>query len=148
YSRREGTGSPPERHGPMATAAKTSPLTELIELGQSVWMDNISRKILNNGELQRLIDEDGLRGMTSNPTIVEKPIGHSADYDDQFKQLLAQGADADAVYTALTVSDIQRALDMFRPLYDQTNGGDGFVSLEVSPLLAHDAAGTTSEAKK
>jgi transaldolase len=132
----------------MATATKTtSPLAELQKLGQSVWMDSISRKILDDGELQRRIDE-GLQGMTSNPTIFEKAIGHSTDYDPEFRRLVAQKLEAEAIYDALTTADIRRALDLFRPVYDRTNGGDGFVSLEVSPLLAHDTKATLSEAKR
>ncbi|MDB5350221.1 MAG: glucose-6-phosphate isomerase [Planctomycetota bacterium] len=130
----------------MATATK-SPIAELQALGQSVWLDNISREILNNGELKRLIAEDGLQGVTSNPTIFDKAISQSADYDDAIKTAVTAGGDADAIYQALTVADIQEALDLFRPLYDRLNGGDGFVSLEVSPYLAHDTAGTTREAQ-
>jgi transaldolase len=132
----------------MATATKTtSPLAELQRLGQSVWMDSISRKILENGELQRRIDE-GLQGMTSNPTIFEKAIDHSTDYDVEFRRLVEQKATPEAIYDALTVSDIRRALDLFRPVYDRTEGGDGFVSLEVSPLLAHDTKATLAEAAR
>src|SRR4051812_30968624 len=130
----------------MATVTK-SPISELQALGQSVWLDNISREILNNGELKRLIDEDGLQGVTSNPTIFDKAISHSADYDDAIKKAVTGGSDADAIYQTLTVGDIQEALDLFRPLYDRTNGEHGFVSLEVSPYLAHDTAGTIREAK-
>jgi len=130
----------------MATVTK-SPIAELQALGQSVWLDNISREILNNGELKRLIDEDGLQGVTSNPTIFDKAISQSADYDDAITKAVTGGSDADAIYQTLTVADIQEALDLFRPLYDRTKGGDGYVSLEVSPYLAHDTAGTTKEAK-
>src|SRR3954451_4298526 len=130
----------------MATVTKT-PIAELQALGQSVWLDNISREILNNGGLKRLIDEDGLQGVTSNPTIFDKAISHSADYDDAIKKAVTGGSDADAIYQALTVADIQEALDLFRPLYDRLKGGDGFVSLEVSPYLAHNTAETTREAK-
>ncbi len=130
----------------MATVTK-SHLAELQALGQSVWLDNISREILNSGELHRLIDEDGLQGVTSNPTIFEKAIGHSADYDEAIKRAVTKGGDADAIYQELTVADIQDALDLFRPLYDQTQGEHGFVSLEVSPYLAHDTQGTIAEAK-
>ena len=111
----------------MATATATkSPIAELQALGQSVWLDNISREILNNGALRRLIEEDGLQGVTSNPTIFEKAIGHSSDYDDAIKKAVAAGADADAVYEKLTVADIQEALDLFRPLYDRTHGEHGY----------------------
>ena len=131
----------------MATATQKSPLAQLQALGQSVWLDSISRGMMDRGELQKRIAE-GLQGMTSNPTIFEKAIGHSADYDDLFRSLVAQGAEAEAIYTTLTVSDIRRALDLFRPVYDRTSGGDGYVSLEVSPLLAHDTKGTIAEAQK
>ncbi len=130
----------------MATATK-SPIAELQALGQSVWLDNISREILSNGALHRLIVDDGLQGVTSNPTIFDKAISHSADYDDAIKKAVVGGSDADAIYQALTIADIQEALDLFRPLYDRLHGGDGFVSLEVSPYLAHDTQGTTREAK-
>jgi transaldolase len=109
-------------------------------------MDNISRGALERGELQAAIDE-GLRGVTSNPTIFDKAISHSDDYDDELKRLVAAGADADAIYSALTTADIRTALDLFRPLYDRENGADGFVSLEVSPLLARNTEQTTREAK-
>ncbi len=130
----------------MATVTRT-PITELQALGQSVWLDNISREILNSGELKKLIDEDGLQGVTSNPTIFDKAISHSADYDDAIKKAVVGGSDADAIYQALTVADIQEALDLFRPTYDRLKGGDGFVSLEVSPYLAHNTEETAKEAK-
>ena len=131
----------------MATATKT-PITELQALGQSVWLDNISREILENGELKKLIVEDGLQGVTSNPTIFDKAISHGHFYDDAVKKAVAAGSDADAIYQAVTIADIQEALDLFRPLYDKTNGAHGFVSLEVSPYLAHDTQGTLREAKE
>ena len=131
----------------MATATK-SPITELQALGQSVWLDNISREILDNGDLKKLIVEDGLQGVTSNPTIFDKSISGGSFYDEAVKKAVTAGSDADAIYQALTVADIQEALDLFRPLYDQTNGDHGYVSLEVSPYLAHDTAGTTREAKE
>ena len=131
----------------MAIATK-SPIAELQALGQSVWLDNISREILNNGALKHLIVEDGLQGVTSNPTIFDKAISKSADYDEAIKSAVAGGSDADDIYQRLTVADIREALDLFRPLYDRVNGGDGFVSLEVSPYLAHDGQKTASEAKQ
>ena len=132
----------------MATATKTTPLAELTALGQSPWMDNISRLILDNGDLKRLIEDDDLRGVTSNPTIFEKAIAHSKDYDEEVKRLVGTGGDADAIYQALTVADIEAALDLFRPTYDRTSGLDGYVSLEVSPLLAMDGEATLTEARK
>ncbi len=128
--------------------ASTTPLAALQALGQSAWMDNISRLILDNGDLRRLIEEDDLQGVTSNPTIFEKAIAHSKDYDEEVKNLVGTGGDADAIYQGLTVADIRAALDLFRPTYDRTNSLDGYVSLEVSPLLAQDAEGTLTEARK
>jgi transaldolase len=125
-----------------------NPLVELHVYGQSFWYDNIRRQFLQDGTLQKLIEQDGLRGMTSNPSIFEKAIGHSQDYDDQIRELVAQGADADAIYEALALADIQAACDLFADLYAESDGGDGFVSLEVSPHLARDTAGTVSEAKR
>jgi transaldolase len=131
----------------MATAS-ASPIAALQSLGQSAWLDFISREILDNGGLRRLIEEDNLQGVTSNPTIFDKAISHSADYDEQIQRLVREGADADAIYYALTSDDIRRALDLFRPTYDRTGGQHGFVSLEVSPLMAHSTSDTISEAKK
>lgn len=125
-----------------------NPLVELHTYGQSFWYDNIRRQFLQDGTLQNLIAQDGLRGMTSNPSIFEKAIGHSADYDAQIRELVAQGADANTIYEALVLADIQAACDLFANLYTESNGGDGFVSLEVSPHLARDTAGTISEARR
>lgn len=121
-------------------------LQQLLDAGQSVWLDNLRRGMFASGELQGLIDK-GLRGMTSNPTIFEKAIGSGDDYDAQLKSLLPQGKDADALFWDLAVTDIQSACDIFRPVYDGSGGNDGFVSLEVSPLLAHDTDGTVAMAK-
>jgi transaldolase len=132
----------------MATATATTPLAALQALGQSVWLDDISRKMLTTGELQRLIEEDSLQGMTSNPSIFQKAIGTGSEYDVEIKAMVAKGFTADDIYQGLTVADIGTALDLFRPTYDQTKGGDGFVSLEVSPLLAHNTEATTKEALK
>jgi transaldolase len=126
----------------------TNPLLRLERFGQSIWMDFIRRETLSSGELRRLIEEDGLRGMTSNPSIFEKAIAGSHDYDDAIRALTLAGKSIAEIYQALTVEDIQRAADLFRPIYDQTDGGDGFVSLEVSPGLAHDTAGTIAEAQR
>src|SRR3954469_21306962 len=103
----------------MATAS-VSPLAALQALGQSVWVDFMSRQFLENGELRRLIEEDGIQGVTSNPTIFEKAIGHSTDYDADVRRLLAAAADEDAIYRDLTVADIGQALDLFRTTYDRT----------------------------
>ena len=133
----------------MATAASTSsPLAALQAAGTSVWLDDISRQMLQAGELARLIEEDGLRGMTSNPSIFQKAIGQGKEYDDDVKLMVGEGGGVDAIYQALTVADIQAALDAFRPVYDRTDGLDGYVSLEVSPYLAHNTEGSLEEGKK
>lgn len=126
-----------------------NPLVELHAYGQSFWYDNIRRKFLNDGTLENLIENDGLRGMTSNPSIFKKAIGSSDDYDAQIKKLLEKGiTDATEIYEAVAIADIQTACDMFAELYEESNGGDGFVSLEVSPDLANNTDGTISEARR
>jgi len=131
----------------MATAS-ASRIAALQSLGQATWMDFMSREFLDSGELARLIEEDNLQGVTSNPTIFDKAISHSDDYDAQMKELVGQGADADAIYVGLTTADIGRALDLFRATYDREAGEHGYVSLEVSPLMAHSTEETVSEAKR
>lgn len=116
--------------------------------GQSFWYDNIQRAILDNGELHQLISEFGVLGITSNPSIFEKAITGSRDYDEQIEALARAGADNNAIYEALVISDIQRAADMLEPVFEQSNGLDGYVSLEVSPLLAHDTKRTIDEARR
>jgi len=122
---------------------------ELLGQGQSVWYDYIRRSLITSGELQRLIDEDGLRGMTSNPTIFEKAITGSSDYAEQLEDL-SRGSERDpkALFEALEIRDIQDAADLLRSVWDETGGGDGYVSLEVSPTLAHDTDGTIGEAHR
>jgi len=110
-----------------------NPLLILEAFGQSVWLDYLSRKALANGEIQRLIDADGVSGLTSNPSIFEKAIAQSHDYDDAIHTLTLEGKSVEEIYQALTVEDIQHAADLFRPVYDRLKGADGFVSLEVSP---------------
>jgi transaldolase/glucose-6-phosphate isomerase len=122
-------------------------LQALAEAGQSVWLDNIRRSMFASGELHGLIDL-GLRGMTSNPTIFEKAIGSGTDYDAQLRALSDADSDPNALFEALAIEDIRRACDAFRALYDASPGGDGFVSLEVSPLLAKDTQGTIEAAKR
>jgi transaldolase/glucose-6-phosphate isomerase len=122
-------------------------LRELTAVGQSIWLDNIRRGMFASGELKRLIDS-GLRGMTSNPTIFEKAIGAGNDYDEQLKGLVASERDPNVLFEKLAVQDIRSACDLFRPLFDETHGADGYVSLEVSPTLAHDANGTIEAAKR
>jgi transaldolase len=123
-------------------------MAALLEQGQSVWLDYITRDLVRNGGLQREITEFGLRGMTSNPTIFQKAISEGDAYDDQIAELMRQGGSATAVFEAVAIKDIQDACDLFRPLYDSTNGADGFVSIEVSPRLARDTQGTIMEARR
>ncbi|MCA9945635.1 MAG: transaldolase, partial [Anaerolineales bacterium] len=122
-----------------------SKLHELFQLGQSVWYDNISRALLDSGEMQALID-DGVVGVTSNPSIFEKAIAKSADYDDAIRQMAQAGKTTNEIYEALALADIGEAADLLRPVYDKTGGVDGYISLEVSPTLARDTAGTIAEA--
>src|SRR5438105_1534249 len=126
----------------------TNPLLQLKELGQSVWYDNIDRSQLNNGQFQRLLDEDGVVGVTANPTIFDKSISSGHAYDEQIDQLIKEGKSTNEIYEALIIKDIQTVADILRPIYDQTNGLDGYVSLEVSPDLAHDTDGTLSEVRR
>jgi transaldolase len=126
----------------------SNPLIELGRLGQSPWYDYITRELITSGKLARLIAEDGLRGMTSNPTIFEKAISGSADYDDDIRQLASLGHSPQEIFEALSVADVRSACDAFRGVYDATEGADGLVSLEVSPELAHDTGGTIAEAKR
>jgi len=125
-----------------------NPLIELRAYGQSFWYDNIRRRFLQDGTLQRLIADDGLRGITSNPSIFQKAIGGSDDYDEQMRSLAAESADAESIYEALALRDIQSACDLFADLYEESAKGDGFVSLEVSPHLARDTEGTVAEANR
>jgi transaldolase len=130
--------------------ANPTPIQEAAKLGQSIWYDNLRRSMLKTGELAKLIEQDGLRGMTSNPSIFEKAIGSSHDYDDAVAELAAKDSSLDdlGLFEHLAVEDIQGACDAFRKLYDATGGKDGFVSLEVSPRRAHDTAETVKEAKR
>jgi transaldolase len=127
---------------------ETNPLKKLGELGQSIWLDYIKRDMLKNGKLKKLITEDGLRGMTSNPSIFEKAIAESHDYDDEIKKLTNAGADVNKIYEALTQKDVGDAAEEFLHLYNEVNGNDGYVSLEVNPHLAHDTDGTIKEARR
>jgi transaldolase len=117
-------------------------------LGQSIWLDYIRRDLIVNGELLRLIEEDGLRGMTSNSSIFEKAIAGSHDYDEDIRTMMRDGKGVKAIYEALSQRDVQSAADEFRPLYDKTEGMGGYVSLEVNPHLAHDTRGTMEEARR
>ena len=124
-------------------------LEQVYQLGQSIWYDNIRRGLITSGDLQKLIDDDAVVGVTSNPTIFEKAIDGSSDYDDAIKQLITQGTtDAQQVVEALMIQDIQQAADLFRPIYDRTGHADGYVSIEVSPTLANDTRKTIAEARR
>jgi len=122
-----------------------SPLNQLISLGQSFWLDNIRRGFTRSGELRRLIDVDGLRGETSNPTIFEKAIAESDDYDDAVKELVAAKKTTAEVYDALTTDDVREACDAFRDLYNATKGGDGYVSIELPPKFSNDTDASIAE---
>jgi transaldolase len=125
-----------------------NPLRKLAELGQSVWYDYIRRDLYQGPKLRRLIEEDGLRGMTSNPTIFEKAIAETELYDEGIRPLAAAGASAAAVFEALAVEDVRRAAETFEPVYGRTGGDDGFVSIEVRPQLARDTKGSIAEARR
>ncbi len=125
-----------------------NPLVKLRALGQSIWLDYIRRDLITSGELKKLIDEDGLGGMTSNPSIFDKAIAGSRDYDASIRKMAQAGQSPVEMYEALTIEDVQMAADVFRPLYDKLEGGDGFVSLEVNPHLANDTEGTVAEARR
>ncbi len=124
----------------------TSAIARLNDFGQSPWYDNITRTLVRDGGLQQLIDEDGIRGVTSNPTIFDKAIGGGEGYDDQLLELHGQGVGPEDAFWALAVDDIGNGADLLRPIYDRTDRGDGFISIEVSPLLAHDTAKTIEQA--
>jgi transaldolase len=122
--------------------------TQLLRnLGQSLWLDNITRDLLNQGTLQRYVDELSVTGLTSNPTIFEHAYSKSSAYDASIRGELGKGRSGESLFFDLALEDLTRAADLFRPVYDRTNGVDGWVSLEVSPLLAHDTAGTIAAAK-
>jgi len=125
-----------------------NPLLKLRELGQSVWQDDIGRGMLDDGSLARLIQNDGVAGVTSNPSIFAASINKEPQYQRAIAELLPKEASNIALYETLTIEDLRRAADLFRKLYDSTSGGDGFVSMEVSPHLAYDTAGTLAEAKR
>src|SRR5215211_5623557 len=125
-----------------------NPLVELQQHGQSVWLDYIRRKALLSGDVKALIENDGLRGMTANPSIFQAAIAAGDDYDETIQKGVRAGSDPNTIYETLAVEDIQTACDQFRSVYDATDGADGFVSLEVSPNLAHDTQGTIEEARR
>ncbi|HEY3288660.1 MAG TPA: bifunctional transaldolase/phosoglucose isomerase [Anaerolineae bacterium] len=125
-----------------------NPNIEVQKYGQSFWYDNIQRSVIKSGELQQLINDYGILGVTSNPTIFEKAIANSSDYDAQFAELAAKHLDTKSIYEALAIADIQAAADILEPVYEQTAGVDGYVSLEVAPDLAHDYEATVAEARR
>ena len=127
---------------------KSNPVVDLESFGQSIWMDFISRGTISSGQLQRWIEEDGASGVTSNPSIFEKAITASDDYDESIRAMGLSGETPEEILRLLTVEDIQRVAYLLRPTYDRTDGRDGFVSLEVSPTLAHDTEGTIAEARE
>ncbi|HLG16376.1 MAG TPA: transaldolase [Blastocatellia bacterium] len=126
----------------------TNPLVALTALGQSIWFDTIERGLITTGELKRMIDEDAVRGVTSNPAIFEKAINGSDIYAGQLTELARQGRSAMDIYEALAIADIQSAADLLAPVYGRSGGADGYVSLECNPLLAHDTAATIEEARR
>jgi transaldolase len=125
-----------------------NPLLELQKVGQSVWYDNIDRAQLASGQFKKLLEQDGILGVTANPTIFEKSISSGHAYDEQISLLIQEGKSTNEIYEALVIKDIQTVADLLRPIYDRTEGKDGYVSLEVSPELAHDTEGTINEAAR
>jgi len=123
------------------------PTQAVHDLGQSLWLDNITRSLLRTGELRRYIDELSITGLTSNPTIFDHAIKNSVDYDEAAKRKLAEGKSGEKLFFELALEDLTEAADLFQPVFDRTGGVDGWVSLEVSPLLAHDTKSTVAEAK-
>jgi transaldolase len=125
-------------------------LKQLRDCEQSIWLDYIRRDLLTSGEFQRLVEEDGVHGVTSNPTIFDKAIAAGTGYDDALRLLLSTDPDRDAqtLFENLEIQDLQMAADILRPVYDQTEGADGFVSIEVSPRLAYDTAASIAEAQR
>jgi transaldolase len=125
-----------------------NPLLELGKQGQSVWLDYMKRSLITSGELKRLIDNDGLKGLTSNPTIFQKAVESGQDYDDLFKEWAPKGASAGDVFEVLAIRDIGDAARTFRPVWEKTGHRDGYCSIEVTPTLAHDTKGTVAEAHR
>jgi len=118
------------------------------DFGQSIWLDLLDREIMDSGKLKKLIEEDGVKGLTSNPAIFEKAISNSSAYDADIASLSKQKTSSEEIFFGLAIKDIKRAADFFKPVYDETKGGDGFVSLEVSPHLARDTEGTIKQARE
>jgi transaldolase len=126
----------------------TNPLLELEALGQSVWLDDIDRGQLRSGLFQRLINENGISGATGNPTIFEHSISNDTTYDEQIQQLIAEGKSAQEIYEGLAMTDVKTVADLLRPIYNRSDGQDGFVSIEVSPYLANDTEATLTEVRR
>src|SRR6266403_3329657 len=138
----------PDNNGSNSLESNTMRATQLLHnLGQSLWLDNITRDLINNGTLRRYIDELSVTGLTSNPTIFDHAIKNSSSYDAAIRKKLDEGKSGERLFFELAFEDLTRAADLFRPIFDRTNGVDGWVSLEVSPLLAHDTASTLAAAK-
>jgi transaldolase/glucose-6-phosphate isomerase len=127
---------------------KMNTLIKLLDYGQSYWLDNLTRKKITGGELKKRVNEQGLRGITSNPSIFNKAISESEDYRDQIRSLVEEGKSLHEIYEALTVKDVQDACDILKPVFDESDGVDGFVSLEVSPYLARNTQGTMGEVRR
>ena len=127
---------------------KSNPVVDLESFGQSIWMDFISRGTISSGQLQQWIEEDGISGVTSNPSIFEKALAESDDYDESIRHLILKGMTSEEIFQALAIDDIQSVADLLRSTYDRTDGRDGFVSLEVSPKLAYNTTGTIAEARE
>lgn len=123
-------------------------LKKIADYGQSIWLDFLDREVMESGRLQKMIDDDGIRGLTSNPAIFEKAISNSSDYDDDIAELSEKEDTNEDIFFGIAIKDIQRAADIFKPVYDKTNGGDGYVSLEVSPSRAKDTKATVEQAKE
>jgi len=126
----------------------TNPLLELKKCGQSVWYDDLNRKLIVTGALQHMVDEDGVSGGTSNPSIFEKAISGTDAYDEHLRRLVDEGRDLPQIYDELTTTDVGMSTDVFRPIYHETKGADGFASLEVSPLIANDTQASIEAAKR
>ena len=130
----------------MSTTAVNERLAALTAAGTSVWLDQLRRGMIESGELQRMIEQDSLRGVTSNPAIFEKAILGTTDYDEDLARLAQEGKSAREVYRYMALKDVQLAADALRPVYDESRGADGYVSWEVAPRLAHDTEGTIEQA--
>jgi transaldolase len=128
-------------------AMQHNPLIAVQQYGQSIWFDTLSRKLITSGELSRMVEEDGIRGVTLNPTIFEKALAGGTEYDEQIHTLAARGMSEADIYLQLVDTDIRAAADILRPIFDRSKGSDGYVSIEVSPMVAQDTPGTIKEVK-